>query len=232
MYMYMYIHVMADSVVLFVPLLLSASKLYTLYFNVIMYVRTCTCKIMYVSVTLFLCFSLRLVTDMQSRFSRSELVTPEPRDVRWDDFVADLWDQRLPHFRQQGFVYSKATGTPPHARLLGEGDQSSILNELIHYSSETNLLTIFEEEPPFLTFPDDQMLSPSPVETSAMLRSDSMCTHTRTHARTYTAMEYLRCFFIYGQKSRSSLEPTTLFSKSLPAKLKVLTYLCSFQGNH
>ena len=86
---------------------------------------------------------LRLITEVQAEVSHNELNTPEPKEDKWDDFIADLWDTWLPHFRQRGYVYSS---TPTHYleagnTPAGRGNRSSqILSELIHYSSDTNLL--------------------------------------------------------------------------------------------
>lgn len=90
---------------------------------------------------------LRLITEVQAEVSHNELNTPEPKEDKWDDFIADLWDTWLPHFRQRGYVYSS---TPTHYleagnTPAGRGNRSSqILSELIHYSSDTNLLETME----------------------------------------------------------------------------------------
>ena len=84
--------------------------------------------------------------------SHSDLRTPEPRETKWDDFIPDLWDSQLPHFRHRGYVYSKGSPSPDikHRGLgtaqEGVGTSSGILNELIHYSSETNLLELSDEQ--------------------------------------------------------------------------------------
>ena len=90
---------------------------------------------------------LRLITEVQAEVSHDELNTPEPKEDKWDDFITDLWDVWLPHFRQRGYVYTstrthylEAGNTP-----AGRGNRSSkILSELIHYSSDTNLLETME----------------------------------------------------------------------------------------
>ena len=45
---------------------------------------------------------LRLITEVQAEVSHDELNTPEPKE----DFITDLWDVWLPHFRQRGDVYT------------------------------------------------------------------------------------------------------------------------------
>lgn len=90
---------------------------------------------------------LRLITEVQAEVSHDELNTPEPKEDKWDDFITDLWDVWLPHFRQRGYVYTSTrthyleAGNSP----AGRGNRSSkILSELIHYSSDTNLLETME----------------------------------------------------------------------------------------
>lgn len=103
------------------------------------------------------CLSLylpRLIDDVKKNVSHSDLTTPEPKDEKWDDFIPDLWDSRLPHFRQRGYVYSRGSPSPDVKRRglgatqEGTGASSEILNELIHYSSETNLLALDDQDVP------------------------------------------------------------------------------------
>ena len=49
---------------------------------------------------------LRLITEVQAEVSHDELNTPEPKEDKWDDFITNLWDVWLPHFRQWGDVYT------------------------------------------------------------------------------------------------------------------------------
>ena len=95
----------------------------------------------------------RLIADVKKYVSHSDLHTPEPKDEKWDDFIPDLWDTRLPHFRQRGYVYSRGSPSPDIKRRglgaqEGTGTSSEILNELIHYSSETNLLVLGDQDVP------------------------------------------------------------------------------------
>ena len=94
--------------------------------------------------------------------SQTEFTSPEPSDDKWSDFVEDLWERRLPHFRHRGYVFSSAQSSP----LLGsDGEHSSkILDELIHYSSETNLLEIIEDEIPVFDDPSPPSSPPLPKQ--------------------------------------------------------------------
>ena len=90
----------------------------------------------------------RLVTQVQSSVSQSELLTPEPREEKWNDFIQEFWEHYLPHFRRRGYVYRTVSTSSSHASDYPENTESNskILDELIRCSSETNILTAFAEE--------------------------------------------------------------------------------------
>lgn len=76
---------------------------------------------------------------------RSDVTTPEPKEDKWSDFVDDLWDRKLPHFRRKGYVYSSSPSSPVPSAVEENPQSSKMLNELIHHSSETNLLELADE---------------------------------------------------------------------------------------
>ncbi len=99
------------------------------------------------------CLPPRLISEVQKHVTQSDVPTPEAKPEMWDDFVPDFWELKLPHFRQRAYVYSRSTSTCQvgglfldiRGALAGMLDRqnshsSEILNDLIHYSSETNLL--------------------------------------------------------------------------------------------
>lgn len=73
---------------------------------------------------------------------QKEVASPEPEE-EWSDFIDQLWDSSLPYCRQGGYVHGQpleGTETP-----TGSYSRSSeILNELIHYSSESSLSELHE----------------------------------------------------------------------------------------
>lgn len=93
-------------------------------------------------------FPTRLTVEVQKHVTHQDLQTPEPSEEKWDDFISDLWDTRLPHFRQRGYVYSSIPSSEMESSVPQgrEHKSSEILNELIHYNSETNLLEAAEHE--------------------------------------------------------------------------------------
>lgn len=120
----------------------------------------------------------RLINEVQVKVSHTEVTSPEPSDDKWSDFVEDLWECRLPNFRRRGYMYSSAPSSP----LLGgaESEQSSkILEELIRYSSETNLLDIIDEDEEMPVFDPSPPTSP-PLSTPGE-RSPSLCDELHVH---------------------------------------------------
>lgn len=84
---------------------------------------------------------------------------PEPKEERWSDFVDDLWDRKLPHFRRKGYVYSTGPSSP--ATKPAESPHSSkMVNELIHYSSEVNMLEFIDEEEGATVVPPQDSATP------------------------------------------------------------------------
>lgn len=78
-----------------------------------------------------------------------EITAPEPEEEKWSDFVDNLWDHKLPHFRRKGYVYSSSPSSPsPNADE--ESHQSSKvlkdLKDLIHYSSESSITELPNED--------------------------------------------------------------------------------------
>ena len=76
------------------------------------------------------------------------MVTPEPREEKWNDFIQEFWENHLPHFRRHGYVYRTVSPSASHASDYPENTESSskILDELFRCSSETNILTTIAEE--------------------------------------------------------------------------------------
>ena len=99
--------------------------------------------------TLYILFH-RLISHMQS-IVRQYVTAPEPQEsIKWCDFIDDLWDRKLPHFRRKGYVYS-SNPSSPEPSSAEEGPQTSkVVNELINYSSETNLMELADEVAPVL----------------------------------------------------------------------------------
>ena len=73
------------------------------------------------------------------------MAIPEPKEERWSDFVDDLWDRKLPHFRRKGYVYSNGPSSPVIKTPEETPRSSKMVNELIHYSSEINVLELMDE---------------------------------------------------------------------------------------
>ncbi len=111
---------------------------------------------------------------MQKCVTQSDVPTPEVKPDKWDDFVPELWELKLPHFRQRGYVYSRSTsvsgaGPPLDFRGVVAGmleretsHSSEILNDLIHYSSESNLLLVESEDENEVMSSGIPSASPSP----------------------------------------------------------------------
>jgi hypothetical protein len=74
------------------------------------------------------------------------MVIPEPKEERWSDFVDDLWDRKLPHFRRKGYVYSNGPSSPVVKTPEETPRSSKMVKELIHYSSEINMLELMDED--------------------------------------------------------------------------------------
>ena len=106
----------------------------------------------------------RLVTQVQSYVSQSEMVTPEPREEKWNDFIQEFWENHLPHFRRHGYVYRTVSPSSSHASDYPENTESSskILDELFRCSSETNILTTIAEEE--LTSESSSVVEPTLVD--------------------------------------------------------------------
>ena len=115
---------------------------------------------------------------------RPEMTAPEPKEEKWSDFVDDLWDRKLPHFRRKGYVYSGNPSSAPSAN--GESHQSSKvlkdLKDLIHHSSESNIMELANEDIHMLeTVPPDVSCTPEPGMTQRAKTTNSMlvlCVHT------------------------------------------------------
>ena len=106
---------------------------------------------------------------------RPEMTAPEPKEDKWSDFVNDLWDRKLPHFRRKGYVYSSnPSSLVPGAR--GESHQSSKvlkdLKDLILCSSESNIIELANEDIHVLeTVPPDVSNTPEPGMTKNQLNT-------------------------------------------------------------
>ena len=90
---------------------------------------------------------VRLMTEVQKNVAASDVGDSTPDDV-WDDFASDFWKTSLPHFRQRGFVYcaGPVSALVPHTGSPELTSSYELLNELIHYNSETNLLAALEDQ--------------------------------------------------------------------------------------
>ncbi len=99
-------------------------------------------------VTVGLVCTCRLITRVQRTRSQSELSTPEPIEEKWNEFISDLWEKRLQNFRRTGYnvrTFPASTSKAPETIDVTES-YSTILNELIRFTSERNLLDAFAED--------------------------------------------------------------------------------------
>lgn len=87
------------------------------------------------------------MTEVQKNAAASDVGDSISDDV-WDDFASDFWKTSLPHFRQRGFVYyaDPVSAYEPHTGNPELARSYELLNELIHYNSETNLLATLEDQ--------------------------------------------------------------------------------------
>ena len=93
---------------------------------------------------------------------RSDMAIPEPKEERWSDFVDDLWDRKLPHFRRKGYVYSNGPSSPVIKTPEETPRSSKMVNELIHYSSEINVLELMDESEDATVAPSQDPPTPEP----------------------------------------------------------------------
>ena len=125
---------------------------------------------------------------------RPEMTAPEPKEEKWSDFVNDLWDRKLPHFRRKGYVYSSnPSSSVPSAS--GESHQSSKvlkdLKDLIHYSSESNIMELANEDIHMLeTLPPDVSSTPEPgmIQRAATLY---ICTYRVAKTKNFSLLFFL-----------------------------------------
>ncbi len=90
----------------------------------------------------------RLITRVQRTRSHSELSSPEPIEEKWNEFISDLWDKRLQNFRRTGYnvrTFPASNLKAPETIDVTES-YSTILNELIRFTSERNLLEAFADD--------------------------------------------------------------------------------------
>ena len=92
----------------------------------------------------------------------SDVAIPEPKEERWSDFVDDLWDRKLPHFRRKGYVYSNGPSSPVIKTPEETPRSSKMVNELIHYSSEINMLELMDEDEDANVAPSQDPTTPEP----------------------------------------------------------------------
>ena len=90
-----------------------------------------------------------MISNLQS-LVRPDVSIPEPKEEKWSDFVDDLWDRKLPHFRRKGYVYSSSPQPSTPGSPESSPKSSKVVNELIHYNSETSLVEIADEEIPVM----------------------------------------------------------------------------------
>lgn len=102
---------------------------------------------------------------------RSDVAIPEPKEERWSDFVDDLWDRKLPHFRRKGYVYSNGPSSPVIKTHEETPRSSKMVNELIHYSSEINVLELMDEAEDATVAPsqDPTTSEPGTVHTNCII---------------------------------------------------------------
>ena len=89
------------------------------------------------------------MTRVQATVTQSELVTPEPLEEKWNEFIPKFWDDRLPHFRHYGYIVRPMPTTvyqPAESTEVNELYSTTILDELIRENSEKNQLEAFAEE--------------------------------------------------------------------------------------
>ena len=106
---------------------------------------------------------------MQKDAASSDIGSAAPDENVWDDFASDLWETRLAFFRQRGVVYCAAPATNLASKADGGELTRSheLLNELIHYSSETNLLAAIENSHASTTLDASNSLHTRNAEASA-----------------------------------------------------------------
>lgn len=92
----------------------------------------------------------RLISHMQSIVHQDVTAPESVEDNKWSDFIDDLWDRKLPHFRRKGYVYSSTPPSPELGAAEENPEPSKVVEELIHYNSETNLMELADEVAPVL----------------------------------------------------------------------------------
>ena len=91
------------------------------------------------------------------------MTDPEPEEEKWSDFVGDLWDHKLPHFRRKGHVYSSNPSSPAPITAEESAQSLKVLKDLIHYRSETNLMELADENAHVLeSVPPEVASTPEP----------------------------------------------------------------------
>ncbi len=100
----------------------------------------------YYRVSLSLC---RLITRVQITCSQSKLTTPQPVEEKWNEFISDFWEERLPNFRRAGYnvrTFTASSAAKPPETIDVTESYSALRNELIQFTSERNLLEAFAED--------------------------------------------------------------------------------------